>query len=414
MKKSEMTAQFNFRNELPMYVLDEKYQSDVEGPHADDAGMRYLGQPDTVRTKTGRLITVFPVGHGHGPLIMKYSDDEGENWIKMPDTPKSWNDSQETPTLYALDLGDGQERLVLICACPGGWGNFTTGWDFSMSDDDGASWTEFEHFHSSFSDGRANHVTVGMASLIQLKGDDGKPVSKWMGVYHDDSFVNYKTYLTFDENGRAEWSEPEAYLAGYREIESTHQICEVGMFRSPDGNRIIGLARNQTHAGPATLFYSDDEGMTWSKPVGLPGSLAGERHKALYDPISRRLLISFREIVYDRDGDGVFGGSSDWVAGDWVAWVGTYEDLMNLRQGEYMIRLDEDFSNNTYSGDCGYPGMVVLEDGTFILHSYGHWDEEFSKSYTDGGVYNVKTDLCWIRQVKFRLADVEKEGKLER
>ena len=40
------------------------------------------------------------------------------------------------------------------------------------------------------------------------------------------------------------------------------------------------------------MFYSDDEGKTWSKPEEMQGSLAGERHKAVYDPISGRLLIT--------------------------------------------------------------------------------------------------------------------------
>ena len=62
-------------------------------------------------------------------------------------------------------------------------------------------------------------------------------------------------------------------------------MCEIGMFRSPDGKRIVGLARSQSHNNPSTLIYSDDEGKTWSEPMDLPGTLAGERHKAVYDPI---------------------------------------------------------------------------------------------------------------------------------
>ena len=52
--------------------------------------------------------------------------------------------------------------------------------------------------------------------------------------------------------------------------------------------------------------------------------------------------------------------------------------------------------------------MVVLPDGTFVMDSYGHWDKEFSQSWkgTDGSGYNVKTDLCYIKQAKFKLADV--------
>ncbi len=101
-----------------------------------------------------------------------------------------------------------------------------------------------------------------------------------MGVYHDVNYVNYKTYLTFDESGNEQWSDPEPYLNEYRTTESKYQMCEIGMFRSPDGKRIVGLARSQSHNNPSTLIYSDDEGETWSEPMDLPGSLAGERHKS--------------------------------------------------------------------------------------------------------------------------------------
>ena len=229
-----------------------------------------------------------------------------------------------------------------------------------------------------------------------------------MGVYHDVNYVNYKTYLTFDESGNEQWSDPEPYLNEYRTTESKYQMCEIGMFRSPDGKRIVGLARSQSHNNPSTLIYSDDEGETWSEPMDLPGSLAGERHKALCDPISGKLVITFREIQYDLNKNNQFDGGNDWMAGDWVAWVGTYEDLMEQNDGQCHILLCEDWANNRYSGDTGYTGMVVLPDGTFVMDSYGHWDKEFSQSWqgSDGSGYNVKTDLCYIKQAKFKLADV--------
>lgn len=180
------------------------------------------------------------------------------------------------------------------------------------------------------------------------------------------------------------------------------------MFRSPDGKQIIGLARSQSHNNPSTLIYSDDEGETWSKPMDLPGSLAGERHKAAYDPISGRLVITFREIKYDLNGNNQFDGSNDWTCGEWIAWVGTYEDLMEQNDGEYRILLAEDWSNNAKSGDTGYAGVVVLEDGTFIMDSYGHWDKDFSLSWPNG----VTTDLCYIKQAKFKLGEIENANNL--
>ena len=359
-----------------------------------------------VRTSTGRLITAYPKGHGKGPIIMKISDDNGETWTEKNNTPSSWIGSQETPTLYVLPLENGKERIMMITACPG-WGTDSngnkTGWNTSYSDDNGETWTEYKHWYSNHENGKENNVIVGMASLVQLKDESGNYIQKWMGVYHDYDYVNYRTYLTFNENGEEQWSEPEPYLSDYRNIESTYKMCEIGMFRSPDGKRIVGLARSQSHNNPATMIYSDDEGKTWSKPMDLPGSLAGERHKAAYDPISGRLVISFREIQYDLNGNNTFDGDADWTAGEWVAWVGTYEDLMEQRDGQYRIEISKDYSKSAKSGDTGYAGIVVLDDGTFIMDSYGHWDEEFSNSWTGG----VTTDLCYIKQAKFKLSEID-------
>ncbi len=394
------------------YELNSKYLSDIERSPYDGKGenRQYLGQPDMIRTKTGRLITAYPVGHGKGRVVMKYSEDEGKTWIEksIETLPKSWQHSQETPTLYKLDMGNGKERLMLITACPG-WGDGSTGWNTSISDDNGDTWTEYKHWYTNHANGTPNKSIVGMASLVQLKDEKGNFIQKWMGVYHDYGYVNYKTYLTFDENGKEQWSEPEPYLSQYRDIESRYQMCEIGMFRSPEGNRIIGLARSQSHNNPATLIYSDDEGKTWSKPMDLPGSLAGERHKAVYDPISGRLVITFREIQYDLDGNNQFNGQPDWHCGNWMAWVGTYEDLMNQEEGDYCITLAKDYTQNAKGGDTGYTGVVVLDDGTFVMDTYGHWDEDFSKKH---GFGNVTTDLCYIKQAKFKLSDIENENGL--
>ena len=407
--------ELTIRNTVPVVQLDASKLSDIDKDENNAKGRRYLGQPDMVMLDDNRtLLTVYPVGHGHGKLVMQVSEDAGETWKEKTDIPSSWSKSLETPTIYKLHLANGKTRLMLITGLPN-WGNGETdanghigGWNTSYSDDGGKTWTEYKNWYEKKADGSTNYTIVAMASMIQLKDENGNDIQKWMGVYHDADYVNYKTYLTFDENGNEQWSEPEKYLSEYRAIESTYQMCEIGMFRSPDGERIVGLARSQSHNNPSTLIYSDDEGETWSEPMDLPGSLAGERHKALYDPVSGKLVITFREIQYDLNKNNQFDGANDWMAGDWVAWVGTYEDLMEQNDGQCHILLCEDWANNRYSGDTGYTGMVVLPDGTFVMDSYGHWDKEFSQSWKgmDGSGYNVKTDLCYIKQAKFKLADV--------
>lgn len=397
------------KNTLPTYRLQDKYVTDIEKkPNTD---RQYLGQPDMVRTEKGRLITAYPKGHGKGPVIMQISDDEGETWTEKMNKPLSWEGSQETPTLYRVTV-KGKERLMMINANPG-WGRDSAGiqhgWNTSYSDDNGETWTEYRNWYPVLPHNqRPNEAIVAMASLVQLKDEQGNLIEKWLGVYHNYQYVNFKTYLTFDEQGNEQWTAPEPYLAEHREIEDAYDICEVGLFRSPDGKRIVGLARSQSHNNPATLIYSEDEGTTWSKPMDLPGSLAGERHKAVYDPISQRLLITFREIVYDMNNNNLFDGDPDWRAGEWVAWVGSYEDLIKQNEGDYRILLREDFANNRKSGDTGYAGIVALEDGTFVLVSYGHFDKEFSSTWAQG----VTTDLSYIKRAKFKIGEVENDEGL--
>lgn len=147
----------------------------------------------------------------------------------------------------------------------------------------------------------------------------------------------------------------------------------------------------------STISFSNDEGNSWTRPRQVPGSLNGERHKAAYDPISGKLVISFREIILDYNQNGIIE-EDDWMAGNWVAWVGTYNDLVNGHDGEYRIILGEDFTPSRKAGDTGYAGIVVLTDGTFFLNSYGYFDEaEVERIGTNAKPY--------ILGVTFKLTD---------
>ena len=107
------------------------------------------------------------------------------------------------------------------------------------------------------------------------------------------------------------------------------------------------------------VIFSDDEGATWSEPRELPGSLTGDRHTARYAP-DGRLVVVFRDMCHDTP-----------TKGDFVAWVGTYEDIAEGREGQYRVRL----MDNQNSWDCGYPGLEVIPDGTFVATTYGHWTD---------------------------------------
>jgi hypothetical protein len=105
------------------------------------------------------------------------------------------------------------------------------------------------------------------------------------------------------------------------------------------------------------VIFSDDEGKTWSSPRELPPSLTGDRHVLRYAS-DGRLFATFRDMAKDSP-----------THGDWVGWVGRWEDLVEGRPGQYRVRL----MDNHEGTDCAYPGLELLPDGTFVTTTYGHW-----------------------------------------
>lgn len=390
---------------LEKFQVPYEYKKVIE--KAPGTSRQYLGHVDICKTRTGRLIMAYPVGHGKGPIVMRISDDNGATWQEKTDTPESWQNSYETPTLYTLDFQDGQEVIILISGCPG-WTkdeNEPSGFNTSISKDNGESWTEFRNFYPELEVGRKHYTTVTMASLIQLHDAENKPIDKWLAVYHDSDYVNYKVYLTFADNGLDQWTRPEAYLANYRDSELHYEICEVCLIRDPHSTEILALGRTQAHNAPSVYFLSEDEGKTWSAPQETCLALTGERHKYCYDSASGKLVITFREILLNEN---------NWAAGDWIAWVGSYEDILKSKAdnvvGDYRLLLARDYAQNERGGDTGYAGIVETAAGELCMASYGHFDEQFSKTHK----LPVREDLSYILQVKFNLQELETELGIDR
>src|SRR5690606_4515477 len=77
-------------------------------------------------------------------------------------------------------------------------------------------------------------------------------------------------------------------------------LCEPGVIRSPDGQRLAVLLRDNARRKNSHAIFSEDEGATWSEPRELPIALTGDRHTGKYAP-DGRLLISFRGITPGMD-----------------------------------------------------------------------------------------------------------------
>lgn len=401
--------------ELDLSVMPE----DIDGTEYEylyklsvvDNSKDYMAHPDSVLLKNGNILTVYPAGHGKGPVLNKVSTDGGVSWSEtVENTPKSWESSLETPTVYRLEFSDGREdKLILISANPK-WPNMSTpgGFECSVSDDEGKTWSEFERFYGNDSECPVVPI-VAMASLTRLK-ENGVFVDKWMGIFHDSDFYNYKTILTIDKDGNVNWSKPEKFLAPHREIEKSAQMCEIEVIRSDkgQGDELCLISRSQSKKINSMLSFSCDEGKTWSEPKEAPAALNGERHKADYTS-DGRLFITFRSIergnkasLYAKAADRTKG----WMSEGLIAWVGTYEDLKNGTEGDYRIKLahiyDDKQTEPEYyaNADTGYCGNVVLSDGTIVTSSYGRYSP--AEKTSDG-----KALKTYIASKRIRLNDTD-------
>ncbi|MDR3404437.1 MAG: sialidase family protein [Chthoniobacter sp.] len=321
---------------------------------------QYLGHVTTVLLEDGKtILAVYPKNHGRGAIVYKRSTDGGLTWSDRLPTPKSWETSLEVPTIHRVIDAAGKKRLILFSRL--------YPIRMSVSEDDGATWSELQPI------GKFGGI-VAMASVMALKQpghylaffhDDGRFLvasepQKVKGLLSDYTALAAKewrfwVYQTRSSDGGLTWSVP-APIASLPDA----KLCEPGAVRSPDGQEIAVLLRENSRKHNSYLITSRDEGLSWSEPRELPAALTGDRHTAKYAP-DGRLFITFRDETRQSS-----------TKGDWVAWVGKYEDLVAGREGQYRVRL----MHNTKSFDCAYPGLEVLPDGTIVTTTYGHWEKD--------------------------------------
>ena len=337
---------------------------------------QYLGHPTTVLLEDHRtVIAVYPKGHGRGAIVMKRSTDAGLTWSDRLETPENWATSLETPTIHRVVDRQGKKRLILFS------GLYPI--RMAVSEDDGRTWTPLAPI------GDFGGI-VAMGSVERLK--DGR----YMALFHDDGrFLHgtgqrtkFHVYKTISSDGGLTWSRPEV-IADHPEA----HLCEPGLIRSPDGRQIAVLLRENSRKFNSFVIFSDDEGHTWSEPRQLPAALTGDRHVGKYAP-DGRLFITFRDTTRISP-----------TKGDWVGWVGTYEDIVEGREGQYRVRL----MDNTKGADCAYPGLELLPDGTFVTTTYGHWTARQSPYIVSVRLKLSELDVC-AAALKPELTDIFVSG----
>ncbi len=327
----------------------------------------YQGHPTTLLMPDGRtLFCVWTYDHGGPCGPMARSDDAGRTWTRIDDRlPPGFRTHRNCPSIYRMVAPDGRARLWVFSAQP----------DMPriVSEDDGATWREMPPL------GLPN--VMAFSSVVRLC--DGR----YLGLYHrrqdavageSDRTVPLNVVQTETADGGMTWSAPRVVAAV-----PGKNPCEPYAFRSPDGNELACLMRENTHAGASLQMFCRDEGRTWSEPRDTCWGLTGDRHMGVYAP-DGRLVIAFRDQAIDSPTRGHF-----------VAWVGAYADIRNGRPGQYRVKL-----LHSHAGcDCGYPGVECLPDGTILATTYIKYDAGPSKQSVVGVRFDLK-DIDRKRQTR--------------
>lgn len=299
----------------------------------------YHGHADTLLMPDGRTIfCAWTYGHARhiGPLAK--SEDGGVTWGGLIRVPDNWWDTANTPTIHRLVDPEGTPRLIV----------FADGLDWrregkppypmhqAVSEDEGRSWTPMQ----------ANGIQGEVPPKSVKAFDDGERYVMWTDL--PGKVIQAETF-----DGGLTWTNE-------REIFSVpDRWAQPAVVRSPDGGRLLMLMRENSRRYNSLYSISDDEGSNWSEPRELPASLTGDRHVVRYAP-DGRLVVAIR----DQAGQG-----QEWQSptrGHFLAWVGTFEDIVEGREGQYRVKL----LHSHAGGDCGYAGLEVLPDGTFVATTY--------------------------------------------
>ena len=321
----------------PLPLVDLSGERSRQTVVARGTAETYQGHPTTVLLPDrSTLLCVWTLGHGGACGPLKRSADGGRTWSELLPVPASWSTTRNCPAIYRLSDPAGTARLV-VYAGEGPDGNIHA----SHSTDDGATWTDMR--------------SVGLAGVMPfctiepIRG--GRALLGLTNIRRPGETREVRSNVVVQSestDGGLTW-QPWRIILDLPGLKP----CEPWLVRSPAGDELLCLLRENVRR-VSFLMVSRDEGASWSPHRPLPSGLRGDRHVARYLP-DGRLVVCFRDTE---------PGSP--TRDHFVAWIGTYADIVAGRPGQYRVKL-----LHSYKGaDCGYPGVEVLPDGTVVATTY--------------------------------------------
>lgn len=330
----------------------------------------YQGHPTTLLLPDGKtMLCVWTQGHGGPCGPMKRSEDGGKTWSELLPVPENWKTTRNCPALYRLTDPQGVTRLFVFAGQGSGGKPENGSMQSSYSLDEGRTWTPMQ--------GIGLECIMPFCTIMPVDG--GKKLIGLTNIRRPGETKDTKSNIVTQSestDGGMTWS-PWRVLVDLGDLKP----CEPEVVRSPDGKQLLCMMRENLRSEPAHFITSDDEGKTWSTVKPLPPGLHGDRHKAVYAP-DGRLVVCFRDT-----------GAKSPTKNHFVAWIGHYQDIISGHDGAYKIKLLHSYKG----GDCGYPGLEVLPDGTLVATTY--------VKYRPGAEQNS------VVSTRFTLAETDKAEK---
>lgn len=346
---------------------------------AQGTPQEYHAHPTTTLLADNKtLLAIWNMGHGGHAGPIARSEDGGLTWQRFDNAmpPNYWN-FKNCPSIYRLTDPKGKERLWIFAARTLSskenpreiLGRFEGYMPRLVSEDEGHTWQELRPLGERIAMDNPFRNVMTFSSIVRLK--DGSS----LGMFHRGDGLGeggtLQVMQTITTDGGFTWSTPVIAADGH--ALAPKLPCEPYVFRSPDGDELCCIMRENKRTGTSLVMFSRDEGKTWSTPVDTPWGLSGDRHHGLRLP-DDRLVVVFRN-------------TAPFAPARLVAWIGTYDDIKRNQPGQYRINLLRTFK------DGFYPGLHRLPDGTIIATTYTTLREN------DGG--------CSIVSVRFTAEEID-------